>query len=862
LRAHLLRAAALALVVASLAGCGAGKAFKLADQAARVGDWETAVRYYEQAVEADPNSAEYKIALERARLAASREHLAKAGDLEAKGDLEGAIVEYRRVTDFDPANRRAAAKVAALEQTLRDRIEAARPKPAIEQMREKVKQAAKEPVLSPTSRQPLEVKFAAGMAVKQILEFLGPVSGINVLFESTLQESAVTKSAIDLSGVTLEQALTLVMTSNGLFYKVMNPKTILVIPDNPGNRTKYEDQVIKTIPLSHAEPQEMMTLLTNIMGGQAGQQPPRMQINKGANSITIRGGASVVAIAERVIENNDKPRAEVVIDIEILEVNRTRVKQYGLSLSNYAIGLGFSPDAPPGGGTAAGGTTGGAAGGSSGTAAVATTGLTNLNTLAHGVSTTDFYVALPSAVIKFLESDSKTKLIAKPSLRGAEGTKLTANLGDEIPVPSTSFMPLVAGGTAMNPMTSFTYRSVGVNVAVTPRVTYDGDIILDLEVESSTKGSDVNIAGQNLPAFGSRKVVTRMRLRDGESNLLAGLLRDDERKSLTGFPGGIHVPIIKQLFSGNDEQISQTDIVMLLTPHIIRTQGLTERNLEGIYIGTAQNPVLGGVPPLIGQAADTVAADAPPAGAVAPPAAPPITTQPYGTPGAALVGGAPVGRPTPAGTPVVPPGASPIPGTVMMPPAQAAAATPPPPPPAQAAPPVTTPPPAQATPPAATPPPAGAAPPPAAPYGLPATPSVGVPAQVTITVPGPEWRVGQGPYTVTLSALNMTRVSTVTLTLTYNPTALKLRSLQEGSFMRAGVPNTAFAQQTDSASGRIDITISRSGDVVGATGSGPLAGVVFDAVAPGTVNFRVSGMANGPGGTIPLQFTPATVTVK
>jgi hypothetical protein len=200
----------------------------------------------------------------------------------------------------------------------------------------------------------------------------------------------------------------------------------------------------------------------------------------------------------------------------------------------------------------------------------------------------------------------------------------------------------------------------------------------------------------------------------------------------------------------------------------------------------------------------------------------------------------------------------------MMPPAQAAPpATPPQTPPVQAAPPVTTPPPAQATPPAATPPPpAGAVPPPAAPYGLPATPPAGVPAQVTITVPGPDWRVGQGPYTVTLSALNMTRVSTVTLTLTYNPTALKLRSLQEGSFMRAGVPNTAFAQQADSAAGRIDITISRSGDVVGATGSGPLAGVVFDAVAPGTVNFRVSGMANGPSGSIPLQFTPATVTVK
>jgi hypothetical protein len=133
---------------------------------------------------------------------------------------------------------------------------------------------------------------------------------------------------------------------------------------------------------------------------------------------------------------------------------------------------------------------------------------------------------------------------------------------------------------------------------------------------------------------------------------------------------------------------------------------------------------------------------------------------------------------------------------------------------------------------------------------------------VTIAVPGPDWRVGQGPYTLTLSALNMTRVSTVALTLTYNPAALKVRSLQEGSFMRAGVPNTAFAQQSDSAAGRIDITISRSGDVIGATGSGPLAAVVFDAVAPGAVTFRLSGTANGPGGNIPLQFTPATVTVK
>jgi hypothetical protein len=134
--------------------------------------------------------------------------------------------------------------------------------------------------------------------------------------------------------------------------------------------------------------------------------------------------------------------------------------------------------------------------------------------------------------------------------------------------------------------------------------------------------------------------------------------------------------------------------------------------------------------------------------------------------------------------------------------------------------------------------------------------------QVVVAVPGADWRVGQGPYTVALSGANLGRVSTISLTLTYNPTAVRIRSLQEGSFMRMGVPSTAFAHQEDQASGRIDLTITRSGDVIGASGSGTLAAVIFEAVAPGAVNFRVSGVASGPGGTVPLQFTPAAVTVK
>ena len=141
-------------------------------------------------------------------------------------------------------------------------------------------------------------------------------------------------------------------------------------------------------------------------------------------------------------------------------------------------------------------------------------------------------------MVRFLESDSQTKVLAKPNLRGAEGQKLSLNLGEDVPVPSTTFTPLAGTtGPGTNPLTSFGYRTIGIIVEMTPRVTYDGDIILELTLENSARGQDSNIAGQNLPSFFSRKVTTKLRLRDGESNLLAGLLREDERRSLTGFPG-------------------------------------------------------------------------------------------------------------------------------------------------------------------------------------------------------------------------------------------------------------------------------------------------------------------------------------
>lgn len=806
------RLAGLVMVVAVVGlswGCATSRAFQHGNRAARTGDWDLAVTYYSRAVQGAPHRADYKIALERAMLAASRDHLGKAHALEQADQLDFALREYRKVVEYDGANQEARAKVQRLEQTIRDRIEASRPRPAIEQLREQARKAAAEPTLNPASRDPLVVKFV-NQPLRDILNFVGVATGINVAYDSAFQDRPYT---VDVSGVTLEQALHQILTANGLFFKVLNERTIMVIPDTQPKRAAYEEQAIRTFYLSHADPTEMVTLLNSVVRTASPIQPV-FSANKANNTVTARGTVAMLQIAERVIEANDRPRAEIVVDLEILEVNRTRAKQYGIDLSEFALGMIFSPEARP------------AAGGSGSSPS---SSLFNVNTVSAGISAADFYMSVPSAILRFLESDSETKVVAKPQLRGSEGEKLTLNLGTEVPVPSTTFTPIVGGGTAFNPLTSFQYKTVGVVVEIEPRVTYEGDIIMKLSVEVSAQAGDRNIAGQNLPAFGSRKATARLRLRDGESNLLAGLLQETERKSLKGLPGVVHVPILSQLFSSNDRTIEQTDIVMLLTPHIVRTHQLTQRDLSPIYIGTQQNLGVTGPPPLIGQPGGEAEAAPPPATPA--PGLGPVPPAP-GTP----VPGPP-GSPTIA---VVPPGSSPIPGTVGVP-AVAPVPPPPAPRPEAAAPPV--------------------APPVAEPVAEPGPPPAG--AVVSAATPGSDLMVAGGPYVVPIAISGASRLSTITVSLTFNPRVLRVRQVQEGSFMRQGGVTVAFAQQTDSDSGRVDVTITRTGDVIGATGAGMLAAVVFDAVSAGTSPLTMSGVATGPqGAAVPLSFLPATMTAR
>ncbi|MDA1184970.1 MAG: hypothetical protein O2930_10040, partial [Acidobacteria bacterium] len=666
---------AVIAVTALVAGCAASRANGRGESAARGGDWDSAVEHFRRAVQEDPGRPDYQISLERAMINASVQHLDQARVLEAREQLEDALREYRRASEYDPSNRQIAATVGELERRIRDLAEASRPIPNIQQLQQGARQNP-EPLLNPASREPIDVVFN-NASLRDIATSLGTSAGINVTFERDYQDRSYT---VQMSGVTFEEALDQIFAGNLLFYKAINDHTILVIPDNAQKRALYSEQVIRTFFVSHADATEVAQILNGVIRIPSLAVAPQIVANKTSNTITVRATANIVAIIERVIAQNDNPKAEVVIDVQILEVNRSRARQFGIDLSDFAIGGAFSPESDP---RAEGG------------------GLTpqpfNLNTVSRGFSTVDFYLSVPSAVVQFLESDSETRLIAKPQLRGAEGQEINLNLGDQIPVPATVFTPVAQGGANFNPLTSFNYKDVGVNVQVTPRVTFDGDIILDLVVENSTRGQDVNIAGQNLPSFGSRRVQTQLRMRDGESNLLAGLLREDERSSLRGIPGLLRIPILRNLLAANDTEIRQTDIVMLLTPRIVRTQQLTAEDVSPIFIGSQQSLGLGGPPPLI---APTVTdADLPvglpsPAEQLVPEpvlpagnggiAAPAGSSQIPGTPdpGAGLPPAGPVEGTPAAGAPVdaVPTGAAPVdavpangaPGPVNVAPADAA----------------------------------------------------------------------------------------------------------------------------------------------------------------------------------------------
>jgi general secretion pathway protein D len=553
------RALLLAALLPSLA-CATSSAFRDGQKAERVQDYDRAVLEYSKAVQKDPNNMEYVRALERARLRASKEHVNLGRRLAGRGALKEALDEYRLALDLDPH----AAHIQVEMEDLVARREAARRAASIEDVKARARESSLPGLeLGPEADEPLGLVFR-GASLREAYLALARAAGVNVVFDPSFQDQPIT---LDLQDVPFAQALNALNSAGHTFHRVTDSRILTVVPDTQAKRREYEQQVVKTLFLSNADVKETIDLLRIVLGAR------RVAPLPGANALTINDTPDKIAAAERIVQIVDKRRAEVVVEVEMLEVKRTRLKEYGIYLTSGLDAQGIE--------------------------GIATAIIPNPDadfTLDDNpYSASNLVVtALPGAVVRLLQNDSSTRLLANPQLRISEGETAQAQFGDQVPVPVTIFASIATGGIAQQPITSFEYKNVGVNIDITPRVHHDGEVTLELKLDVSAVGP----AGfQGLPTFVSRVVTSTIRLADGETNLIAGLILDNERYGLTGIPGVADIPFIGRLFARNQEDASQTDIVMTLTPHVLRRPEITEADLRSFLVGDDAAPPLFEVPP-------------------------------------------------------------------------------------------------------------------------------------------------------------------------------------------------------------------------------------------------------------------------
>ena len=543
---------AAAVCVATLAACAsAGGSLRVARDAEAVQNYDLAVAEYTKLIRSNPNDKNVLQGLERAKLRASQDHFTAARRSAATGKLEQALVEYQLASELNPANGDIERELQATRTQLRAQVAVREDgKTRLESL---IAQSLDAPL--PGATLPTDVTLPDSLVFRDassqvVYASIGKFANLSVLFDPTFRDQPV---SIDLRGVTLEQALTSLSMTTRNFWRSTGPRSITVIPDTATKRREYEEEIVRTFYLSNADLKETVDILRIVVDAR------RLASMVATNAITIKDTPERIIAAGKIIASIDKARPEVIIDVELLEVNRTHLHEYGLQIA--------SPSSSPTG--------------INGAADINREGL-SLRDLTSLTQADVLLTNLPALYYRLLKTDSATRVLANPQLRTSEGIPAQARFGERVPVPVTTFAPIAAGGVQTQPITSFNYENIGVNIDITPRIHHDDAVSLAVKVElSSISGTGFG----GLPTFGNRSISTVIRLKDGETNMLAGLIRDEERQSLAGVPGLSDIPVIGRLFAYNHKETQETDIILTLTPRIVRVLNLTEADLRPFRMG-------------------------------------------------------------------------------------------------------------------------------------------------------------------------------------------------------------------------------------------------------------------------------------
>jgi general secretion pathway protein D len=568
----------LALASLCLTGCPKGNdEFSQGKKAEILQDFDTAVVHYQRALRADPINSEYKLRLTHARFEAGQFHVQQGQKALKRGEIEMAVAEFQKATTIDPSND-AAAQGLQKALDLAAVANAAAAPPPVKKPDPISNLMSAPPELKPLSREPINLKMTNEARI--VFETIAKLAGLTAIFDPDFTSRRI---SIELPNVTLEQALDAVALESKSFWKPMTSNIILVAPDLPQKRADLEDEIVRTFYLSNTiTPQDLTEIVTGL---RQLLDLKRVQQVNAQNAIVIRDTPDKLLLAQKIIQDIDKAKPEVVLQVQVLQARLDRIRDLGIEPGGSAV-LAFTPRSSlsPNSGSS-----------SSSSSSTTTPSQVTLQNLKR-ISSADYSLTLPGATANALLSDSNTKIIQNPEIRVTDGQVAKLRIGDRVPIATGSFQAGVGVGVSggagvVNPLvnTQFTYIDVGVNIDVTPRVHPDNEVSMKLKVEVSSVSGTRSIGGIDQPVISQRTIEHDIRLKEGEVNILGGLIERGQTKNLAGWPGLQKIPFFRYFFSNEHTELTENEVLILLTPRIVRYPAITAENLRTLAAGADRN---------------------------------------------------------------------------------------------------------------------------------------------------------------------------------------------------------------------------------------------------------------------------------
>jgi general secretion pathway protein D len=788
------------------------------------GNLDHALQLAEQAYQEDPTDPSYRLEAVRVRFEDGEMHLKAGQKLRDAGKLDEALTEFQKAYGIDPASDIAAQEIRRTKAMIEreknggDGSGAAALLPedkaltpaslARKRSQEKTDSLESVPELRPLNTDVIDLKMV-NQKPRILFETVGKLAGVNVLFDPEYDtQQTIRAASIDLSRTSLDQALDQLAIITKSFWKPLSANTIFVTVDNPNKRREYAEQVVKVFYLSNVttpqEMQELLTVLRTVVDVQ------KVFSYTAQNALIVRAESDTMALVEKLISDLDKPRPEVLIDVLVMEVSSTHIRNITAALASQGITT-SAVFAPRPGITTPGLQNNSNTATSTTSATTTTTGATTptgtttpttgstsvtqvpLSALSH-ISSADYSLTtLPGADLELVLNDSATRVLQSPEIRAISNIKASVKIGEKVPTATGSYSSTV---TTVSPLvnTQFTYLDVGVNIDILPIVHENGEVSLHMELDVSQVASYVTIGGIQEPEIGQNKLTADSRLRDGEVNLIGGIIQQTDSKSTTGIPGLGQIPILGRLFSGENTEKDRTELVVALIPHVVRGVDITDSNLRGIDAGNATQIKVSYAPK------PQPAGEKPAAAAVTPVTPGPVSAAPPATaPAAALAPGqaGPPATAPPVALPVGPSTPPNLPTPAPVPPPAPASSTP--------------------------------------------TPLTG-PTHISFNPPNTDTQLGS-TVTATLSADNVTDMVTAAAHLNYDPRILRINNIVLGDLPQRNVPPIEPSKNILNDSGEADMSVSRAPGNGGISGGGGLFTVVFQAVGRGTTNVTLSAIS-------------------